>query len=95
MLSHNKITIIDEVIRRTLFLVEDGKTKADLNTLLTTMKTMQLFGQVLGMVIAFHPSGGRARLDRVGAFSCRACMRPCICKRMGRPFSAFLCCRGI
>eukprot|EP00667_Euglena_gracilis_P018309 EG_transcript_19427 len=57
MLSHNKITIIDEVIRRTLFLVEDGKTKADLNTLLTTMKTMQLFGQVLGMVIAFHPSG--------------------------------------
>ena len=56
MLSHNKITIIDEVIRRTLFLVEDGKTKADLNTLITNMKSMQLFGQVLGMVVAFHPA---------------------------------------
>eukprot|EP00906_Rhabdomonas_costata_P035251 RCo049534 len=56
MLSHNKIVIIDEVIKRTLFLVEDGKTRPELTQIITAMKQMNLYGQVLGMITAFYPS---------------------------------------
>ena len=37
---------IDEVIKRTLFLVEDGKSKQELTQIITTMKQLNLFGQV-------------------------------------------------
>eukprot|EP00996_Jenningsia_fusiforme_P004681 NODE_552_length_2112_cov_20.225400_g509_i0.p1 GENE.NODE_552_length_2112_cov_20.225400_g509_i0~~NODE_552_length_2112_cov_20.225400_g509_i0.p1 ORF type:complete len:590 (+),score=158.93 NODE_552_length_2112_cov_20.225400_g509_i0:159-1928(+) len=56
ILAHNKVATIDEVIRRTLFLVEDGKSKQELNQVLSVMKQLALFGQVLGMVLAFYPS---------------------------------------
>eukprot|EP00992_Anisonema_acinus_P015533 TRINITY_DN9781_c0_g1_i4.p1 TRINITY_DN9781_c0_g1~~TRINITY_DN9781_c0_g1_i4.p1 ORF type:complete len:504 (+),score=104.29 TRINITY_DN9781_c0_g1_i4:116-1627(+) len=56
ILSYNKIVTIDEVIRRTLFLAEDGKTKQELSILVNNMKQMTLFGQVVGLVTAYFPS---------------------------------------
>eukprot|EP01004_Peranema_trichophorum_P005229 NODE_4097_length_1231_cov_33.925090_g3601_i0.p1 GENE.NODE_4097_length_1231_cov_33.925090_g3601_i0~~NODE_4097_length_1231_cov_33.925090_g3601_i0.p1 ORF type:complete len:385 (-),score=112.62 NODE_4097_length_1231_cov_33.925090_g3601_i0:76-1200(-) len=56
VLLHNKIACLDEVIRRTLFLVEDGKSKQELNQLITQMKQLTLFGQVIGIVNGYFPS---------------------------------------
>eukprot|EP01006_Ploeotia_vitrea_P045048 TRINITY_DN66893_c6_g12_i1.p1 TRINITY_DN66893_c6_g12~~TRINITY_DN66893_c6_g12_i1.p1 ORF type:complete len:562 (-),score=53.98 TRINITY_DN66893_c6_g12_i1:116-1801(-) len=56
ILNHDKTSVLDEIIRRTLFLIEDGKTKTDVTQMVTAMKQMNIFGQVLGTVVEYYPT---------------------------------------
>eukprot|EP01012_Entosiphon_sulcatum_P066322 TRINITY_DN9550_c0_g1_i1.p1 TRINITY_DN9550_c0_g1~~TRINITY_DN9550_c0_g1_i1.p1 ORF type:complete len:470 (+),score=110.18 TRINITY_DN9550_c0_g1_i1:132-1541(+) len=52
----DKVTIIDDVIKRTLLLVEDGKTRPELNQAVTQMRQYTVFGQVQATVKGYYPN---------------------------------------